>query len=158
LLLMKRDVELARDGEMRSVGRSRELVRRRRVLCVIALCACGAPDRPPNHPASGMRDRAAMRVELVALVVPDPGRAARVKQLYAEIDALGRELERKRTDRLAALRALDARRDSTDEALGAAVRALRADGQAAFQRYVSLQMQLREQLTSDEFARLDATR
>lgn len=119
---------------------------------------CAEPERPPNHPAASMRDRAAMRVELVALVVPDEPRAAKIKTLYQEIDALAGELDAKRAQRLEQLRALDAQRDVADAEIETAMQGLRVDGHEAFVRYVSLQTQLRELLTPDEFRKLDAAR
>src|SRR3982750_1166771 len=46
-------------------------------LALSSLAACGAKETPPHHPVGEMRARLEAKLDLVALAVKDPDRAAR---------------------------------------------------------------------------------
>lgn len=102
-----------------------------------------------------MQDRAASRVELVTLVIADPARAARVRALYVEIERL--MLATKRAEAAEFLR-LGSGPAPSEVATHAAMQRFAAAELGALRRYEALQMQLRRELTPEEFARLDAVK
>jgi len=115
---------------------------------------CGGKEPPPQLPTSGAHVRAASRVELVNLVISDSERAGRVRALYIEIERLMLTTKQAEAKELRALGA-PAEPRSPDETR-ALFKRFREVEQAALERYVALQLELRRATTREEFARLDA--
>lgn len=124
-------------------------------VAAVLASACGGPKLPPSLPSTGVLDRAASRVELVSLVISDPARAARVRALYIEIERL--MLATKRVEAAEFLRLGSGPPPSEPETHAAMQRFAEAE-LAALRRYITLQMQLRRELTPEEFVRLDAVK
>ena len=133
-------------------------IQRRLVLLLalagVPLAACGGKEPPPQLPTSGAQVRAASRIELVDLVIAEPERAARVRALYVDIERLMLTTKQAQAKELRALGAPVTPR-SPDETR-AMLRRFREAEQAALEKYVLLQLELRRATTPDEFARLDA--
>jgi hypothetical protein len=109
---------------------------------------------PPALPSTAAYARFASRIELVDLVVADPSRAQKVRQLYTDIETAMLECKRTNASALAKLGAENAPiQDQQTRALLAKVRDAEV---AAFRRYVGLQLELRKAMTAEEFAKLDA--
>lgn len=98
--------------------------------------------------------RAATRVELVELVIGDPVRARRVRELYIQIEELMLATKQAQATQLLLL----GDEHKSEEAARAAVRKVRDTELGALQTYVGIQMELRRSTTAEEFARLDAIR
>lgn len=114
---------------------------------------CGS-DRPPSLPSTDAHLRNASRIELVDLVISDRARAAKVQRLYAEIEDLMVDVKRTTASQLVRLGIENPTR--TDAETRAVVAKVRDTDEAAFRRYVGLQLELRRSMTADEFAKLDA--
>jgi hypothetical protein len=123
-------------------------------LALLAATAC-SPDLPPALPSSAAYARFASRVELVDLVVSDPARAAKVRNLYLEIEASLLATRRTNASQIAALGARN-RTPLDAESTRALVKKVRDAELAAFRRYIALQLELRRSLNAEEFAKLDA--
>ena len=120
---------------------------------VVVLSAC-SKGPPPQLPTTAVRDRAACRVELVSLVIDDAARAARVRALYEQMDTLILAAKKAQAEQLRLLADPSATR--TDDEKRARFAEFSATEHRALEAYVGLQMELRRQTTSKEFARLDA--
>jgi hypothetical protein len=117
----------------------------------------GAPacaDLPPSLPSTDAHLRFGSRVELVDLVISDRVRAAKVRDLYAQIEELMVTVKRTTAGEVIKLGSENPVR--SDEETRAIVAKVRSTEIAAFQRYIKLQMELRRSMTAEEFAKLDA--
>jgi hypothetical protein len=123
-------------------------------LALLGAAAC-SPDLPPALPSTAAYARFASRVELVDLVISDPARAAKVRNLYLEIEASLLATRRTNASQIAALGARK-RAPGDEESTRALVKKVRDAELAAFQRYIGLQLELRRSLNAEEFAKLDA--
>jgi hypothetical protein len=134
------------------IGRSLGLVAG--VVLAWGTTACGGKEPPPQLPTTGAHDRAASRIELVDLVIGDRARAARVREIYVEIERLMLATKAAEAKELRKLgRGLCPREpEQTRETF----RTFRAAEERALRRYVTLQAELRKQTSEPEFARLDA--
>ena len=94
------------------------------------------------------------RIELVDLVISDPVRAAKVRRLYAEIEAL--MVEVKTTMSTEIVRLGYDKQTRTDAETRAIIERGRDAELAAFRRYVTIQLELRRSMSAEEFAKLDA--
>ena len=140
-----------------------------RLLAVAAgllLGACGGQKGPPRHPVGEMTARSTAKLELIDLVVSERTRAERVRAVYLELAALGRDFDLARAR--AMLRSRDEwQRRTTVEAQAAPVspEALElflapplADSTAAYDRYTTLMLEVRSLLREDEFEKLNRVR
>jgi hypothetical protein len=123
------------------------------LACFLGDTGCG-PDLPPSLPSTDAHLRSAARVELVDLVISDRARAAKVRDLYVEIEELMVAVKRTTAGEIVKLGVENPTRSDADTR--AAVAKVRDADRAAFRRYVKLQMELRRTMTADEFAKLDA--
>ena len=118
----------------------------------VALGACGS-ELPPQLPSSETRQRAATRVELVELVISDPARARKVRELYVRIDEL---MLRTKLAQAAQLLELGAEQPRTPDQTRELFRHFREAEADALKRYVDIQLEIRSLTSPEEFARLDA--
>jgi hypothetical protein len=113
-----------------------------------------------------MRARAEAKRDLVELVVSDPVRAARLREIYTEAWQLGRDFDLARARSLSEAQAIAAGRTSPDtqrEGLpdGVLEGLLVPDleiGREIFARYAALMLEARTLLSEKEFRKLDAAR
>jgi len=109
---------------------------------------------PPNLPTSEAFKRTVPRIELVPLVIGDAERAERVQNLYIEIESLMLETKKAQAAQwMALLEAKD--RKLQDDEVRAIIRKFREAELAALRKYASIQVELRENTTPEEFAKLD---
>lgn len=135
-------------------------------VCLAVLVACGGQSGPPRHPVGEMSARATAKIELIDLVVSDPRRAERVREVYVRIAALGDEFDQARARSILQVRSIAEER-STPEAQAepvdvAALERMLApplvQSRAMFDRYTALMQQARSLLTADEFETLNGVR
>jgi hypothetical protein len=127
--------------------------RKQLVLAVLALSGCGKGP-PPQLPTTSVRDRASHHVGLVPLVVDDGARAERVRALYVQMDSLMLEAKRAQAQQLLLLADPNATRSDDDKR--ARFAQFQALERGALERYIGLQLELRQLTTPAEFARLSA--
>jgi hypothetical protein len=124
------------------------------------LAGCGGPAGPPHHPVAELSARATAKLGLIDLVVDDPLRAQRVRQVYLRMAALAREFDEARAHSLLQARSLAAQRSA--EADPAALERLLAPpiahSRSLFDRYAALQLEARSLLTEREFDQLNHVR
>jgi hypothetical protein len=123
------------------------------LACFFSDVGCGSK-LPPSLPSTDAHLRSAARVELVDLVISDPRRARKVRDLYVQIEELMLEVKKTAAAEIVGLGAETPTR--SDAETRAVVAKVRDADRAAFRRYVKLQMELRRSTTADEFAKLDA--
>ena len=135
-------------------------------LALSSVAACGAKEGPPRHPVGEMRARLEAKLDLVELVVKDPTRAARLREIYIEAWQLGYDFDLARARSLQEVGAVAGGR-TTSEAQqqplpeGALEKTMVPDielGRASFARYTALMLEARTLLSDEEFRRLEATR
>jgi hypothetical protein len=133
----------------------------------LALSACGGQAGPPKHPIAEMSARAIAKVDVIELVVSDPARAARLRQIYLGVWELGREFDLARARTLVQARASLAARAHQAPASAAGDTASAFEpallpsldvSTATLQRYTQLMLEARSLLTESEFHKLDAVR
>lgn len=135
-------------------------------LALPSLAACSSKDAPPRHPVAEMRARAEAKLDLVELVVSDPTRAARLREIYVEAWQLGHDFDLARARSLSQAQAVAAERTSPDAqgqvlpdgALEGLLVPDLAIGRATFARYTALMLEARTLLSDEEFRKLDAAR
>ena len=88
------------------------------------------------------------------MVISERARAAKVRQLYVEIEELMLVVKRTTAGELVKLGHENPTR--TDAETRAAVAKVRDADVAAFKHYIALQMELRRSMNAEEFAKLDA--
>jgi hypothetical protein len=126
------------------------------LLLALALSACGS-EVPPNLPTTQAYQRMTPRIELVALIVSDSDRALKVKQLYEDIERVMLDVKKSHAEQLTAL--IGAKeKPLTDDEVRQMFRVVAESEKKALERYAALQVELRQQVTEEEFARLDALR
>ncbi len=130
-----------------------------------ALLGCGGSKGPPRHPVQEMTARASAKINLIDLVVTDPQRAERLRRVYVELAAIGREFNMMRARSLAKARADWQRRvqQTPDEAakpetLELVLAPPVEDSKVIYERYVALMLEARSLLTREEFEKLDEVR
>jgi len=132
---------------------------RRGAVLLLTAAAIGCGGEPPvRHPVTMIQDRMRPRIALVEFVVKDQDRQERVTEILLEMEAMTFEWQRRRLDVKRAL--LGVRDDPNDPLAGEeTVAALfvrhRELHLEYLARYTALQLALRENLTPEEFARLD---
>lgn len=135
-------------------------------LALSSVAACGSKTTPPHHPVGEMRARLEAKIDLIELVVPEPARAARLREIYVEAWQLGYDFDLARARSLRQAQAGAAERswpDAQREPLpeGALEKLIVPDlelGRAMFARYTALMLEARTLLSDEEFAKLDAAR
>ena len=135
-------------------------------LALSSVAACSSKEVPPRHPVAEMRARSEAKLDLVELVVSDPARSARLREIYREAWQLGHDFDLARARSLREAQAVVAERTSSDaqrQALpdGVLEGLLVPDltiGRATFARYTALMLEARALLSEEEFRKLDATR
>jgi hypothetical protein len=113
-----------------------------------------------------MSARATAKIGVIDLVVSDPSRAERLRQVYLRIAALGREFDVARARSLLRARAIAEQRSTPagqaepadPDALERLLAPPLAQGRAMFDRYVALTLEARSLLTADEFEQLNRVR
>jgi hypothetical protein len=141
--------------------------------CEVALLAagasivgCGGAAGPARHPVAEMTARASAKLEVIPLVVSDPKRAERVREVFAELAAVGRDFDRVRARSVTHARDEWARRGAAGAAAPAAsaeelellLAPPVADARAAYARYTTLMLEARSLLSEAEFEKLDRVR
>ena len=135
-------------------------------LALSSVVACSSKEVPPRHPVAEMRARAEAKLDLVELVVSDPARAARLREIYRDAWQLGHDFDLARARSLQQAHAVAAERTSPDAQLralpdGALEGLLVPDlaiGRETFARYTALMLEARTLLSEEEFRKLDAAR
>jgi len=131
--------------------------------CLPALFGCGGQSGPPRHPVAQMSARATAKIGVVELVVSDPVRAERLRQVYLRIAELGQEFDLARSRAILQARSIAEQRSANAEPVGSDALELLlapplAQGKAMFDRYAALMRQARSLLTQDEFETLNRVR
>jgi hypothetical protein len=131
----------------------------------LVLLGCGSSNAPPRHPVQDMTARATAKLDLVDLVVTDAARARRVRELYVELAALGRQFDEMRASSLIKAGADWQRRTQLTPDAAAKPETLELvlappleDSKSIFERYAALMLEVRGQLTREEFEKLDKVR
>ena len=131
-----------------------------------ALVGCGGQKGPPRHPVGEMTARATAKLDVIDLVVSDPVRAERVRQVYLQMAALGREFDLARARSILEARSsLEKRSTEAAQAEPGSTAELELmlappldRGKALFGRYAALMLEARTLLTEDEFEKLNRAR
>jgi hypothetical protein len=113
-----------------------------------------------------MSARALGRLDVIDLVVSDPARAERVRDVYLQLGTLGRQFDLARARSiLEAQAALEKRSTEATQSQPGNVGDLEAmlappieEGKAIFDRYTALMLEVRSLLTEDEFEKLNRLR
>jgi hypothetical protein len=127
---------------------------------------CGGQQGPARHPVAEMTARSSAKLEVIPLVVSDPRRAERVREVFAELATIGRDFDTARARSVMHAREEWARRGAVDgQAPAATAEELElllappmADGRAAYARYTALMLEVRGLLSEAEFGKLDRVR
>lgn len=135
-------------------------------LALSSVAACGAKETPPRHPVGEMRARLEAKLDLIELVVKDPVRAVRVREIYVEAWQLGYDFDLARASSLQQAYAVASERTTLEEQQqplpeGALEGLMVPDlelGRATFARYTALMLEARTLLSDEEFRKLDAAR
>jgi hypothetical protein len=135
-------------------------------LALSSVVACSSKATTPRHPVGEIRARAEAKLDLVELVVHDPTRATRLREIYLQAWQLGYEFDVARARTLQEAQAVAAERTSTDaqrrELPDGALEALLVPdpelGRETFARYTALMLEARALLSDEEFRKLDAAR
>jgi hypothetical protein len=135
-------------------------------LALPSIIACGSKAEPPRHPVGDVRARLEAKLDLIELIVPDPTRAARLREIYVEAWQLGYDFDLARARSLQQAQDVAVERTSAEAQEqplpeGALERMLVPDielGRATFARYTALMLEARTLLSDDEFRKLEATR
>ena len=130
------------------------------------LCACGGQSGPPRHPVAEMSARATAKLGVIDLVVADPLRAERVREVYLRIATVAREFDQARARSLLQARSIAEQRATPEAQAEAADPATLelllapplAQGHTMYERYAALMQQARSLLTADEFDALNRVR
>ena len=135
-------------------------------LALSLVAACSSKDVPPRHPVGGVQARLEAKLDLIELVVSDPTRAARLREIYVEAWQLGHDFDLARARSLQQAQAVAAERTSPDAQRtplpegvleGMLVPNIEI-GRATFTRYTALMLEARTLLSEQEFRKLDAAR
>ena len=133
---------------------------------LVLLLACGGQQGPPRHPVAEMSARATAKLGVIDLVVSDPLRAERVREVYLRIATVAREFDQARARSLLQARSIAEQRTTPEaQAEAADTAALEhllapplAQGKTMYERYTALMRQARSLLTADEFDTLNRVR
>jgi hypothetical protein len=137
------------------------------LCCAPALLGCGGHEGPPRHPVAQMSARATSRIGVIDLIVSDPARADRLRQVYLEIATLALEYDLARARSILHARSMAAERSKQQQAPAATSDAAVLEhllappleqGKAMFERYTALTLEARSLLTEDEFETLNRVR
>jgi len=136
------------------------------VVASTALAACGGQKGPPRHPVGEMSARATAKLDVIDLIVSDPARAERVRHVYVQLAALGKEFDLARARSMVAARSALEKRSSeaaqSNPASPADLELMLApplvEGKLMFERYTALMLEARSLLTEEEFDKLNAVR
>lgn len=130
-----------------------------------ALLGCGGAKGPPRHPVQEMTARSTAKLDLVELVVTDPERARRAREVYVELAELGRKFDAMRASSLAKAGADWQRRTQVapgetarPETLELVLAPPLEESRVIFERYAALMLHIRSLLTREEFEKLDKVR
>jgi hypothetical protein len=134
------------------------------LCCMPALLGCGGHTGPPRHPVAQMSARATGRIGVIDLVVSDPARADRLREVYLQIAEVALEYDLARARAILQARSI-ARARSTQAAAtsdAAVLEHLLAPplelAKAIFDRYTALTLEAHRLLTEDEFETLNRVR
>jgi len=135
-------------------------------LALLSVAACSSKETPPHHPVGEMRARLEAKLDLVELVVHDPARAARLREIYVEAWQLGYDFDLARARSLQQAQGVASERTTLEAQQqplpeGALERLMVPDlelGRATFARYTALMLEARTLLSDEEFRKLDAAR
>jgi len=135
-------------------------------LGVWIVAACGGEQGPARHPVAQMSARSSAKLDVIPLVVGDPERAERLREVFAELAALGRDVDSARARSVTRARDEWARRSTTEgQAPPASAEELElllappvADARATYARYTALMLEARRLLSEDEFEKLNRVR
>lgn len=127
------------------------------------LFGCAGQNGPPRHPVAEMSARATAKIGVIDLVVQDPARAERLRQLYLRVAALAQEFDVARARALLRARSIAEARatqaePSGHDALEHLLAPPLAQSRAVFERYSALMVEARSLLTENEFERLNRVR
>jgi hypothetical protein len=136
------------------------------LCCVPALLCCGGHTGPPRHPVAEMSARVTGRIGVIDLVVSDPARADRLRQVYLQIAELAIEYDLARAHSILQARSLAQTRSaeaapaegSDADVLEHLLAPPLEQGKAMFERYTALTLESRSLLTEDEFETLNRVR
>jgi hypothetical protein len=134
------------------------------VFCAVpVLLGCGGQKGPPRHPVAEMSARYTARTGVIDLIVADPARADRLREVYLRVAALGHEFDLARARSMLEARSIAEQRSRQGEpadpgALEDLLAPPLAQGRAMFDRYAALMLEARALLTEDEFERLNRVR
>jgi hypothetical protein len=136
------------------------------LCCVPGLFGCGGHTGPPRHPVAQMSSRATGRIGVIDLVVSDPARADRLRQVYLEIAELALEYDLARARSILQARSLAEERSAQTAPAAASDAAVLEhllappleQGRAMFERYTALTLEAHRLLTEDEFETLNRVR
>jgi hypothetical protein len=113
-----------------------------------------------------MNARATAKLDVIELVVSDPARAERLREVYLRLAALGLQFDLARARSILEVRATLEKRSteaaqSSPAGSGELERMLAPpleEGKALFERYTALMLEARSLLTEDEFEKLNGVR
>src|SRR5690606_28226635 len=121
-----------------------------RMLCQLAVLAaalscgsCSTPARPPSRPATRVYDRSMAQLGVIEFVVSDRARAERARELLEGVEVAFLEAETRRAEAARLAFGLARSSEPTDDEIRAAFRLMGDAAQAAFARYVAIQLELR---------------
>ena len=135
-------------------------------LGLSSVVACGSKELAPRHPVGGVQARLEAKLDLIELVVSDPTRAARLREIYVEAWQLGHDFDLARARSLQQAQAVAAERTSPDAQRTALPEGVLEGmlvpnieiGRTTFSRYTALMLEARTLLSDEEFRKLDAAR
>jgi hypothetical protein len=131
-------------------------------LCVWLLLGCGGHSGPPRHPVAEMSARATAKLGLIDLIVNDPARAERLRQVYLRMAALAHEFDLARAHSMLRAGSLAEQRSAQAEGDPAVLELLLApplaQSTSMFERYSALQLEARSLLSESEFDKLNRVR
>jgi len=95
---------------------------------------------------------------VIELVVKDEARLEKAKHLYQEVELAFLTAEARRLEASHVALALSGEGEPTDEEIRQAFQLMEAASRHAFERYIALQLELRQVLTKSEFDQLSKVR
>jgi hypothetical protein len=128
------------------------------VAAVVFAASCSSPVRPPSRPATRIYDRSMAQLGVIDLVVSDRARAERAEALLEQVEQAFVTAETLRRKAAETALGLSDAGEPTDEEIRSSFRTMDEAASRAFQRYVAVQLELRQVLTRREFEKLKEVR
>jgi|SRR6187551_3355139 len=119
--------------------------------CILLACS---NHRPAQLPMSGMYKRSTARIEVSQIVIKDQHRRWRVHAVYLRVAQLAEKFAARRTQHNAQLTQVMSTPTLHLADVEQVVKAFERDQKVAFDEYISLQLELRELMTKNEFEKL----